>query len=153
MAVIIPQVANWIVTPQNGVEGYFVLMNIWIFESTNVISKLKSAITKMNESNSENNTINENINTKASKVSENALSALNSKNSAQTSATNAANSASSAANGATLATNEAIKAKASADSVDIIRFSEKLFDKPSRGPLFVKVSPSSIKILSGLQVS
>lgn len=55
MAVIIPNVVNWSVTPQNGQEDYFTKMNIWLSESTNVIASLSTAITKINESNSESN--------------------------------------------------------------------------------------------------
>lgn len=55
MAVIIPNVVNWSVTPQNGQEDYFTKMNIWLSESTNVIASLSTAIVKINESNSESN--------------------------------------------------------------------------------------------------
>lgn len=55
MAVIIPNVTNWSVTPQNGQEDYFTKMNIWLSESTNVIASLNTAITKINESNAESN--------------------------------------------------------------------------------------------------
>ncbi|MFY4844585.1 hypothetical protein ACOTVP_08610 [Aliarcobacter butzleri] len=55
MAVIIPNVTNWSVTPQNGQEDYFTKMNIWLSESTNVIASLSTAITKINESNTESN--------------------------------------------------------------------------------------------------
>lgn len=55
MAVIIPNVTNWSVTPQNGQEDYFTKMNVWLSESTSVISSLSTAITKINESNSESN--------------------------------------------------------------------------------------------------
>lgn len=55
MAVIIPNVVNWSVTPQNGQEDYFTKMNIWLSESTNVIASLNTAITKINESNTESN--------------------------------------------------------------------------------------------------
>lgn len=55
MAVIIPNVVNWSVTPQNGQEDYFTKMNIWLSESTNVIASLSTAITKINESNTESN--------------------------------------------------------------------------------------------------
>lgn len=55
MAVIIPNVVNWSVTPQNGQEDYFTKMNIWLSESTNVIASLSTAITKINESNAESN--------------------------------------------------------------------------------------------------
>lgn len=55
MAVVIPNVVNWSVTPQNGQEDYFTKMNIWLSESTNVIASLSTAITKINESNTESN--------------------------------------------------------------------------------------------------
>lgn len=55
MAVIIPNVVNWSVTPQNGQEDYFTKMNIWLSESTSVIASLNTAITKINESNTESN--------------------------------------------------------------------------------------------------
>ena len=55
MAVIIPNVTNWSVTPQNGQEDYFTKMNIWLSESTSVIASLSTAITKINESNAESN--------------------------------------------------------------------------------------------------
>lgn len=55
MAVIIPNVTNWSVTPQNGQEDYFTKMNVWLSESTNVIASLSTAITKINESNAESN--------------------------------------------------------------------------------------------------
>lgn len=57
MAVIIPNVINWSVTPQNGQEDYFTKMNIWLSESTSVIASLNTAITKMNESNTEINNL------------------------------------------------------------------------------------------------
>ena len=75
MAVVIPSVTNWSVTPQNGVEGYFTLMNTWIFESTTVIASLQTAITKINESNAEINVLNTNVNTKALEASQSADSA------------------------------------------------------------------------------
>lgn len=71
---------------------------------------------------------------------------------ATTQAGEASTSASNAASSAATATNEANKAKEYADSIDHIRFSEKLFDKPSKGPLFIKASASSIKIPSGFKV-
>ena len=49
MATIIPQIVNWSVTPQNGQEDYFTKMNIWLSESTNVISSANTSITAMNE--------------------------------------------------------------------------------------------------------
>lgn len=55
MAVIIPNVTNWSVTPQNWQEDYFTKMNIWLSESTAVIASLSTAITKINESNTESN--------------------------------------------------------------------------------------------------
>lgn len=55
MAVVIPNVVNWSVTPQNGQEDYFTKMNIWLSESTTVIASLSTAITKINESNAESN--------------------------------------------------------------------------------------------------
>lgn len=55
MAVIIPNVTNWSVTPQNGNEDYFTKMNVWLSESTTVIASLSTAITKINESNAESN--------------------------------------------------------------------------------------------------
>lgn len=54
MAVItIPQVTNWSVTPQNGQEGYFTLMNTWLSESTTVIQSFNTAVAKINENNVE----------------------------------------------------------------------------------------------------
>lgn len=55
MATVIPHVVNWSVTPQNGQEDYFTKMNVWLSESTNVIASLSTAITKINESNTESN--------------------------------------------------------------------------------------------------
>ena len=57
MAVIIPNVVNWSVTPQNGQEDYFTKMNVWLSESTAVIATLNTAITKTNESNTEINNL------------------------------------------------------------------------------------------------
>lgn len=57
MVTQIPSVTNWSVTPQNGQVGYFTLMNTWLFESTNVISSLNTAITKINEASSDINEI------------------------------------------------------------------------------------------------
>lgn len=159
MAVVIPQVTNWSVAPQNGVEGYFTLMNTWIFESTGVINSLKTAITKINESNAEINTLNNNVNTKATQASTSASNASNSAttaatkaNEASTSATSSANSASQSATSATSSATEAEKARVYAQSINPIRFSEKIFDKPNKGALFIKVSPSSIKIPTGFKV-
>ena len=159
MAVVIPQVTNWSVTPQNGVEGYFALMNTWIFESTNVINTLNGAIVKINESNTEANAINQNVNTKANEASASAANASNSANTAATkaneasaSATSSANSASQSATSATSSATEAEKARVYAQSINPIRFSEKTFDKPNKGALFIKVSPSSIKIPTGFKV-
>lgn len=118
MAVIIPTVTNWSVKPQNGVEGYFALMNTWIYESTDVINSLQTAIVKMNESSVEINTINENVNTK---VSQAITSANNASNSAVT-ASNKANEASQSANDASGFKNQAEtyaqEAKEAAESVN-----------------------------------
>lgn len=92
MAVIIPSVTNWSVTPQNGVEGYFTLMNTWLSESTSVIASLQTAITKANESNAENNLINQQINISRDTAAAQAQLATQKANEANTSATNASNS-------------------------------------------------------------
>ena len=92
MAVIIPTVTNWSVTPQNGVEGYFTLMNTWLIESTSVIASLQTAITKANESNAENNLINQQVTTKLNTATAKAELATEKANEASISATNALNS-------------------------------------------------------------
>jgi len=47
----IPVIINWSVTPQNGEENYFDLMNTWLTESTTVIESLSDAVDAMNMAN------------------------------------------------------------------------------------------------------
>ncbi len=54
---VIPNVTNWTVTPQNGQDGYFTLMNTWLGQSTTVIASLQTAITAQNTANSEINAL------------------------------------------------------------------------------------------------
>lgn len=47
----IPVIINWSVTPQNGEENYFDLMNTWLTESTTVVKSLSDAVDAMNVAN------------------------------------------------------------------------------------------------------
>lgn len=49
MATVIPHVVNWSVTPVNGNEDYFTKMNVWLSESTSVISSLNGSIDAINQ--------------------------------------------------------------------------------------------------------
>lgn len=121
--------------------------------------QLNKTVDEINETFENIDTYTKTATTKASEASASASDALTSRNSASASATSASNSASTAtvnaseaSASATTALNEANRAKSYADTIDHIRFSEKLFDKPSKGPLFIKASASSIKIPSGFKV-
>ena len=96
-------------------------------------------------------------NDNAISVNENAIIASNSATSANASATASSTSATNSANSATDAASSAAMALEYKESINPSIFNLKIstqqFDKPTRGPLFVKVSPSSIKIPAGLKIT
>ena len=154
MVTIIPNVTNWSVTPQNGQVGYFTLMNTWLSESTSVIASLQDAITAQNTANSE-------INDLAIQVASNAIDAQNARDEAVTAI---ATLSSGAIDDTTIATNKAFSNQYIEanyyDNTQVytktyldLKISTHQFDKPTRGPLFVKISPSSIKIPTGLKIT
>lgn len=114
----VPQVTNWSVTPKNGAEGYFTLMNTWIYESTNVINSYNQSIQKVNESIVEINAINQNVNTQAEQVTANTKTTLDATASASQSAKSASDSKLASLQSATNAKNEADRSKSYADSIN-----------------------------------
>lgn len=147
----IPNVQNWTVTPQNGQSGYFDLMNTWLGQSTLVIASLQSAITAQNAANSE-------INTLASQAENNAIIATGLANYQGEHSTLTTYSKSQSVSVAGLYYTSKVDGNSNHAVTDTnywvanpindkVSYADSgVFNKPNKGALFIKVSPSSIKL-------